>query len=511
MAERSDAVIVLATLNARYLHASLGLRYLFANLGELQPYARLLEFIVGERPEVIVEALLAARPRIIGFGVYIWNVEETTRAVALLKQARPDIRIVLGGPEVSHEYERQPIVRLADYLITGPADLAFAALCRRLLAGAPSPKVIHAEPPPLAELVFPYRWYTDEDIAHRLIYVEASRGCPFKCAFCLSALDKTAWPFDLTRLLAELERLHRRGARHFKFVDRTFNLNIAHSLRILEFFLERLDDRLFLHFELVPDRLPERLKAALAQFPPGSLQLEIGVQSFNPGVQAAIDRVQDNCRTEENLAWLRRATHAHLHTDLIVGLPGENLASFAQGFNRLVALEPQEIQVGVLKRLRGAPLSRRADGGVKYNPYPPYNIICSDLLDFSMLQRLGRFARYWDMIGNSGRFRQCKPLLLGDDPFARFLRFSDWLYEQTRQTHRIALERLFERVFEGMTAALGVDETAARAALEQDYRASGLKSGLACLARTAGGARPAPARGRLNAATTPVRQARHNR
>jgi len=469
--------ILLATLNARYSHASLGLRCLFANMGTLQPETGLEEFVISHRPPDIVERLLAHRPRIIGLGVYIWNAEETAKVVALLKQVAPEIVVVLGGPEVSHETEGQSMVQLADHVITGPADIAFGRLCRRLLEGErPPQKIIAAEPVPLAEITLPYRFYSDEDIAHRLIYVEASRGCPFKCEFCLSSLDKTAQPFDLDRFLGEMQGLYDRGARQFKFVDRTFNLNPKTSLRILEFFLERLDDRLFLHFEVIPDHLPDRLREALARFPEGSLQLEIGVQSFNPAVQALISRKQDNRKTEENLAWLRAATHAHIHADLIAGLPGEDLESFARGFNRLVALNPHEIQVGILKRLRGTPIARHTEArGMRYSPYPPYNVLSTALIDFPTMQRLGRFARYWDLIGNSGRFRHSLPVLLGNDPFERFLQLSDWLFETTGQTHRIAADRLFELLHRGLPACLGVEEGVAAEALTRDYLESGLR------------------------------------
>ncbi|MCP5424770.1 MAG: DUF4080 domain-containing protein [Gammaproteobacteria bacterium] len=469
--------IVLTTLNARYFHAALGLRYLLANMGDLRPATVLREFIITQPPLEIVESLLGHQPRIIGFGVYIWNVSETTQVVALLKQIRPDIVIVLGGPEVSYEWETQPVAQLADHVLTGPADRAFGELSRRLLSGdKPAEKTIQAEPPALRELVMPYREYTEEDIAQRLIYVEASRGCPFRCEFCLSALDKTAWPFDLDRFLDEMDILYQRGVRHFKFVDRTFNLKIDTSLRILEFFLDRLDERLFLHFELIPDHLPERLKAAIRRFPAGALQFEIGIQTFNPAVQALISRKQDNAKTEENLRWLRGQTQAHLHTDLIVGLPGEDMASFAVGFDRLVALDPHEIQVGILKRLRGAPIVRHDEShGIRYNPQPPYNILCSDWIDFADMQRLNRFARYWDLLGNAGRFQRGKTLLLGDEPFARFMAFSDWLYATAGQTHQFALERLFDWVYQGLTGPLAVAAAVAEDALSQDYRASGAR------------------------------------
>ena len=440
--------ILLSTLNARYAHASLGLRYLLANMGDLQPQTCLQEFVIGTRTTDLVEKLLVHRPRIIGFGVYIWNVEETTRLVAVLKRVAPDVVIVLGGPEVSYESAEQAIVQLADYVITGWGDVTFAHLCRQILHGPKPLMKMHAGvQPPLAEVALPYDLYTAQDIAHRTLYVEASRGCPFKCEFCLSALDKTAWPFDLGQFLAQLEGLHARGARLFKFVDRTFNLNIKSSLKIMQFFLDKLaaapDDPVFAHFEVVPDHLPDALKDAISRFPEGTLQFEIGIQSFNPQVQALVSRKQDNEKAAENIRWLRTHSHAHLHVDLIAGLPGEDMASFARGFDRLVQLAPHEIQFGILKRLRGTPIIRHTqDFGLVFDPHPPYTILATDRIDFSEMQRLVRFARYWDLVANSGRFAHTLPLILGATPFRSFMALSDWLYGKTDATHRIALDRL---------------------------------------------------------------------
>lgn len=470
-----SASILLATLNARYIHASLGLRYLLANLGDLRSDAAIREYTIKRPALEIVEDLLNSKPRVVGFGVYIWNVVETTRVIAMLKAVAPEVTVVLGGPEVSHETAGQEIVGLADYVITGPGEVSFAQLCQQILAGtAPVAKIIAGEVRPLDQLVMPYREYSDEDIAHRFIYVEASRGCPFKCEFCLSALDKTAKPFELARFLDEMAALYARGVRHFKFVDRTFNLNVNTGVRILEFFLARLDDKLFLHFEVIPDHLPAALKTLIERFPPGSLQFEVGVQTFNPEVQALISRKQDNARTEDNLRWLRQHSQAHLHADLIIGLPGEDMESVGQGFERLVALGPHEIQVGILKRLRGAPIARHTEShGMRYNPLPPYEILATDCINFTTMRRLARFARYWDMVANSGRFTHALPLLLGDAPFARFLQFSDWLYAQTGMTGDLALDRLFRLLHEGLTALFEVDESALRAALETDFNRTG--------------------------------------
>jgi radical SAM superfamily enzyme YgiQ (UPF0313 family) len=440
--------ILLSTLNARYTHASLGLRYLLANMGELQEQTQIREFVIGAKTTEIVERILAQHPRIVGFGIYIWNVEETNKVVGMLKRVAPHIVVVLGGPEVSHETNDQEIVRLADYVITGWGDVTFPKLCNEILNGPKPIMKVHAgHQPPMAELKMPYSLYSDDDIKNRTIYVEASRGCPFKCEFCLSALDKTAWPFNIDTFLAEMESLHARGARLFKFVDRTFNLNIKTSLKIMQFFLDKLeanpDDPVYAHFELVPDHLPDALKEGIGKFPAGALQFEIGIQSFNPEVQTLVSRKQDNQKAADNIRWLCDYSTAHMHVDLIAGLPGETVESFAEGFNKLWALGPHEIQFGILKRLRGTPIIRHTEPfGLVFDPHPPYTILANKDIDFPTMQRLVRFARYWDLVANSGRFSHTLPVLLGEMPFQNFMAFSDWLYANTDATHRIALDRL---------------------------------------------------------------------
>ena len=516
--------IVIATLNAKYIHASLGLRCLLANMDAhggagLRERTQLREFVIQQRPAQIVEELLALNPQVIGLGVYIWNVLETTQVVRLLKALRPDIKLVLGGPEVSHETGEQEICRLADHVITGWGDVSFPKLCRALLDGPqPLMKVIAGEQPPLAELALPYGEYTDEDLAKRLLYVEASRGCPFKCEFCLSSLDKTAWAFELDRFMAEMDTLYQRGARNFKFVDRTFNLKVDFSVRILQFFLDRMkgDDgrvqaepELFVHFEVVPDSLHERLKALIAQFPAGSLQFEVGIQSFNPEVQQRISRRQDNDKTADNLRWLVTQSQAHVHADLIFGLPGETLASFAEGFDRLYGLAPHEIQFGILKRLRGTPIARHTAGfAMVYDPQPPYTILQNSTIDFATLQRIQRFARYWDMLANSGRFAQAIKLLLAPgSAFSHFLDFSDWLWQTTGKTHEFALEKLVDLLHQHLTAVRNQEGEAVRAALLLDYRASGARGRPHCLSELLGTERLAlPA---LGAKPRAERQGRH--
>ncbi len=483
--------IVLATLNARYHHCAFGLRYLLANMGDLQAQTRLLEFTINQPTLDILGQILHHKPRIVGLGIYIWNVDETTRLVADLKRVAPEIVIVLGGPEVSYETEQQQIVQLADFVVTGEADLAFPELCRKLLGQSdiqstaglqtlPASKVIHAAVPDLNELQMPYELYSDEDIAHRVIYVEASRGCPFTCEFCLSALEIPVRQFQLDAFLAAMDRLLKRGTLHFKFVDRTFNLNLRISRAILEFFLERYQPGIFLHFELIPDRLPEALQDVIVRFPPGSMQFEVGIQTFNDDVSNLISRRQDNERVEQNLNWLHSEANVHVHADLIVGLPGESLESFSQGFDRLVRLAPHEIQVGILKRLRGTPIIRHDDEWqMVYSPHPPYEILSTKLMSFETIQELRRFAKYWDSIANSGNFVESTPMLWdcrqggSGSPFFEFRRLANWLFAREGQSHGISLSRLFESVFEYLTSDCQFDPTEVAAILWRDYQRGG--------------------------------------
>jgi radical SAM superfamily enzyme YgiQ (UPF0313 family) len=468
--------IILTALNARYRHTAIGLRYLRANLEELHSQSKIIEFEISQRPLDMAEKILAHQPKIVGISISIWNVAPSTILINLLKTIEPEIIIVLGGPEVSHEHDEQEITALADYIVVGEGEIAFRDLCRGLLTGSTPPeKIINSTLPNLDELTLPYREYSSEDIAHRVIYVEASRGCPYRCEFCLSALDERVRPFPLAAFLTEMAYLLDQGVRQFKFMDRTFNLKIEGATAILDFFLKRMEPDLFLHFEMVPDRLPEAIRQRIVRFPKGGMQLEIGIQSYNQEVLARIGRKQENSRTTENLTWLLESSHAHIHADLILGLPGESLSSIGDSFNQLLITGPHDIQVGILKRLRGTPIIRHTTPfQLVFSPAPPYELLCSAQLDFATMQRLRRFARYWDLIGNAGRFLNFRQLLRERPaPFNDFLAMSDWLFATTGRTHKIALIKLFELVYLGMMEAIAVDKALAINIIEADFKASG--------------------------------------
>lgn len=470
------STIILATLNAKYIHAAFGLRYLLANLGPLRERASLREFTIHERPLDIAEALLATAPKIVGLGVYIWNVEPIKQLVELLRRLSPELVIVVGGPEVSYEIEDQAWLAQVDYIVRGEGEAAFATLCQRVLDGRrPLTRVIEGGLPDLDALPLPYALYDAQDLEHRVLYVEASRGCPYRCEFCLSSLDQKVRAFPLEPLLAAFDDLLTRGATHFKFVDRTFNLDLRRSAAILEFFLERLRPGLFLHFELVPDRLPDSLRELIARFPPGCLQFEVGIQTLDDEVGRRIQRRQNVDKTFANLAFLREQTGVHLHVDLIIGLPGEDSASFGRGLDRLVEAGVQEIQVGLLKRLRGTPIARHSEGFAQiYEPRPPYGLLANDAIDFPTLQRLRRFAQVWDSFWNRGDFpTSMRRMWAGGSPFERSLALSDWLFAEAGRVHAISLQNRARYLARHLREVHELSEAEVEALLSADFEAAG--------------------------------------
>jgi hypothetical protein len=227
---------------------------------------------------------------------------------------------------------------------------------------------------------------------------------------------------------------------------------------------------------MIPDRLPDALRDVIAKFPRGSLQFEVGIQTFNGDVGALIKRRQNYDRLAENFAFLREQTGVYIHADLIVGLPGETLESFAAGFDRLIQLRPHEIQVGILKRLRGTPIVRHDEQWqMVYSSNPPYEVLQNKLVDFSTMQRLRRFARYWDLVGNSGNFAETTPLIWSpnNSPFTAFMKWSDWLHAKINRTDSISLVRLMELLFEFLAGELNLEKTRVAQALFQDYCRAG--------------------------------------
>jgi radical SAM superfamily enzyme YgiQ (UPF0313 family) len=305
--------------------------------------------------------------------------------------------------------------------------------------------------------------------------VEISRGCPFECEFCLSSMDEKVRAFDLNKVLEEFEILWQRGARNFKFVDRTFNLNMKAANRILDFFLAK-EEPYFAHFEVIPDHFPTSLREKIARFPHGALQLEIGIQTLNLEVANNISRQLNLQKIEENISFLENETHAHIHLDLIVGLPGESLESFGKNLDKLVSMSSCEIQIGILKKLSGTYIKRHDEEfAMVYSDKPPYDILKNSLLSFNDIQVMKRFARFWDLSYNSGNFKNSLPLVWEDaSVYENFYALSAWMYTQTDSTWKISLERLGELLFDYLTEVKKLShEAVAKAMLEDMMKLKG--------------------------------------
>ena len=470
--KKQNKSIVLTTINAKWIHPSLALRLLKANLGPLEDNCDIIEFALRQPLGEKLQPLIAARPLILGVSVSIWNHAAAVELLAELKKAWAALKekpvVILGGPEISHLPREAEIFSLADYVIRGEGETAFRTLCENILTGKREtrlpPQFIDCAPVKLDEIKSGYRLYTGEDLAKKLIYVEASRGCPFNCEFCLSAVKDghgsggAVREFPLEPFLAEMDALVRCKVKTFKFLDRTFNLNIKRALRIMEFFLEKIEEGnvpLVVHFEMVPSLFPDDLREALSRFPPGTLRLEIGIQTLNPEVAVRIGRPSTPEKELEALRFLREKTNAVIHADLIAGLPGEDLASFGRGFDRLwLALfetdkipagrpSRAEIQLGILKLLPGAPISRHSESfGMRYNPLPPYEVLETSAMTSGDLQRIKNFARFWELIINRGLVK-----FTGNEPvFENFFALSNSLLARFGRNWGIGKDELREAV-----------------------------------------------------------------
>ncbi len=448
------AEIVIVALNARYSHCAFAARSLHANLGALRSRTAVIEADTGVTPFQLAASLVERRPVVAGFSVYLWNARLVRETALILRRVAPGMRIVLGGPEITAACA--PGWRgAADALVVGEGESAFRSLCVEALAdGWPTaadgaPRLVQGGAEDVAALELPYDGYDAEDLARRTLYVESSRGCPYGCAYCTSRRTPLRL-FDPERLGASFDELIARGARSFRFLDRSFNADERHACAVLAFFLARRPERFQIHLELAPRRFGAGLRAALAAFPPGALHVEVGVQTLNPAVARAVGRSSDADEVCGALAFLTGEARATVHADLIFGLPGEDEASFAAGFDRLVrAFDPPELQVNLLKGLPGTPLGSGAVPGLVFNPNPPYELLRSDALDFPAVARLQGFARCWELIHNRGRFGAASRSVWerdGGSPFARYLDLSQRILAAEGRLYAIGQPRLQEHL-----------------------------------------------------------------
>lgn len=466
--KRNASPILLVAINARYTHPNLGVRSLIANMPMLRP--RLLECEIKQAPETIMRQIQQQPPCIVAIGVYIWNRSIVEKLIPLIRITLPKTKIILGGPEVSFDLGSK-LAGSADCLICGEAENAFPDICQKMIAGEPFPRIVHAPSPLLHNLAIPFHEYSNEDIANRNVYIETSRGCPCSCSFCLSSLNDGVRYYDLNKVFAALDQLCQRGARRFRFVDRSFNLAGDHAIQILNYFSCKNIKNLFLHLEVVPEILPASFRKTLLTLPPGCLHIETGIQSLNPDVLKTVNRISNPDAALEGIHWLAHVANAQVHADLIAGLPGEDLTSFAQGLQKLFAHDPSEIQLGTLKNLPGTGLEDFP--GMAFSTTPPYEVICSDKMTEDDLQTVKRFAAHWERVMNRKLFPRTTRLLLNQqDVWSTFNAFS-LAMENKHGRYGMGLVEIAKVLFDYLKEHSIHRESDILAALYHDYLAGG--------------------------------------
>ena len=414
--------VVLSTLNSKFIHSSLALRYLKA-YGEAHGQAYdIVEYTINMPVLHILSDITEHDIDVLGFACYIWNIEMTLHVVDMVKAVRPDIKIVLGGPEVSFTadelLERCPNI---DYIVQGEGEEAFHALVTALQLGNDGLNPVipgvrgrrdgsilgsieAVEVSDLSAIPFPYTEEDMDDLEHKIIYYESSRGCPFSCQYCLSGNKNTVRFFPQERTLKELQWFIDHGVKQVKFVDRTFNCAPHHHRPLMEFMRDSDTDMNF-HLEMEPELMTEWETNILCETPPGRIQIEVGVQSTHKKTLDAINRYNDWPYIQKSIRPIIQAGHTHVHMDLIVGLPHEDFNRFGQSFNDLFSLQPHALQIGFLKLLKGSGVRRMREYKYVADPLAPYEVLSTHVLPYDDVRFLKYFEDVFERFYNSERFR----------------------------------------------------------------------------------------------------------
>ncbi|NLP15358.1 MAG: B12-binding domain-containing radical SAM protein [Clostridium sp.] len=414
---------IIVAVNSKYIHSSLAPWYLKAACKNNCGTVKVMEFTINDDPDFVLSRIYAEDCDVAAFSCYIWNITFVLRVAENLKKVLPNIKIVLGGPEVS--YDSEQVLQLhpfVDFVISGEGESTFNALLRFLngreqelsgikgLSFREDERINVSNSFPLEKdldlIPSPYNDEMLSCVGNRIVYFEASRGCPFSCSYCISSTFEGVRYFSMERVKAELRFLLSAGVKLVKFVDRTFNCNRERAKAIFEFIIDNAGDTVF-HFEAAADLFDEEIVEILSRAPKGLIQFEIGIQSTN---EASLEAVKRKTNIKKVLYYVKRLEelgNIHIHVDLIAGLPLEDYSSFKNSFNEAYNLYPHQLQLGFLKLLKGSGIREECSKyGYKFREYPPYEVLGNNFLSFEEIIRLKRVEKVLERYYNSARFKK---------------------------------------------------------------------------------------------------------
>jgi anaerobic magnesium-protoporphyrin IX monomethyl ester cyclase len=483
--------IVLTTLNAKYIHTNIALRYLKSySMPTYNPI--ILEYTINDPTMNIVSDLYLKKPDVVGFSLYIWNIEETIKVIRMLKTVMPNVKIIAGGPEVTYDYDywidRVPEI---DVIAIGEGERTFKHLLdvyagvrdikdvqgiaymdeERLRITAPGPKL------DLRELPSPFRFAEDiPELGKRITYIETSRGCPFSCQFCLSSIEVGVRYFNRDAIKEDIRYLMANGAKTIKFVDRTFNISRSYAMEMFQFLIdEHLPGTVF-QFEITGDIMrPEVINFLNENAPQGLFRFEIGVQSTNDLTNELVQRRQNFEKLSRTITMVKEGGKIVQHLDLIAGLPEEDYNSFRKTFNEVFAMRPEELQLGFLKLLRGTGLRIQAkEFGYTFIDEAPYEIFSNNVLSFDDILRIKKTEDVLEKYWNDQRMPRTIEYIVSnvfETPFDFFQQFGS--YWESKGWSRIGhqLEDLYTRLLEFMTVDGRANMTILESLMKLDYLA----------------------------------------
>ena len=478
--------ILLVAVNAKYIHSNLAVYSLKSYANKFHENVKVMEFTINQHVEDILRGIYKEKADVVAFSSYIWNIDMIRKVIHELRKVEPEVKIWMGGPEVSYNYRsylehreeidgivigegEQTFLELVDYYAGSQGNLemipgiAFKESAKKNKERKTKEEIIITAPRQalnMDKLKFSYQ--DMKDFEHKIVYYESSRGCPYSCSYCLSSIDRKVRLRDIDLVKEELQFFLDQKVSQVKFVDRTFNCNKQHAMEIWKFIKEKDNGITNFHFEISADILDEEELALLATLRPGQVQFEIGVQSTNLDTIQAIRRKMDFGKLAKNVNQIRKGGNIHQHLDLIAGLPLEDFNSFCKSFNDVYSLKPDQLQLGFLKVLKGSPMESDSEKyGIVYQDQAPYEVLYTKHINYDQMLQLKDVCEMVDVYYNSGQFLYSLCFLENffDSPMDLFLRLGEYYeekglnqYSHTRiRRYEILLEFYKEAVLESRT------------------------------------------------------------